>query len=579
MSAIVRMQRDVRRISVPFLLILFSLVFSLLFSVSPSQMQTLINTPGACPGAMVSQLVIGAQAQVNPGEPNNVRAEPSIDAEQLFQIPAGGVMDVLDGPVCADGYAWWLISYEDQTGWTVEGTDTEYFLDYLPSTDDVTPDTTLTLTDPACQPQAAIRPQLQVGQTAHLRYPYPHRVFEEPSDTSAALGQIESEETIHVLAGPVCGDYGGRSVWWFEVRTDSITGWVIEYDDGTYVIEVGTPGPTPTPLFEPLPQVHTLDWSSDGRTLAAGTSDGLYLFDADDFSKPPRQLFPRSYVMSVAFHPTEPTVLALHVDAYAADIAPVLQVINSETGEVFDSVELSSASVGSYFSAQPRKLDFSADGDQLLDRWNVFGEIYQVEGLESSGSINIPREQGSSVTTLSPDGQWMATNYGLDHLYVGSVDGRFDGQELADMSFSEEITGLYFSPDSTALIILDQCGSLFHLSIPEAELITDEVADCEHVRPTALDFARQRPVFYTSTGREDAAVEIYQTDDLTLLDTLTISDAPSGPLPVLAVNPDDTLLAVSVTEETGVPGEAYSTVTIMDIETKSPVTRLVLRHN
>src|SRR5690606_31122571 len=111
----------------------------------------------------------------------------------------------------------------------------------------------------------------------------------------------------------------------------------------------------------------------------------------------------------------------------------------------------------------------------------------------------------------------------------------------------------YFAPDSTALIIMDQCGSLFHLSIPDAVLTTDEAADCEAVRPTALDFSPQRPVFYTSTGRERGIVEVYQHDDLTLLDTLMIPNAPSGPLPVLAVHPDDTLLAVTVTEDTHVP--------------------------
>src|SRR5690606_24666807 len=175
------MQRNGRRISALVLLILFSLVFLLLFTVSPGRMQTLINTPGACPGAMVSQLVIGAQAQVNPGDPNNVRDEPSVDARRLFQIPAGGAMDVLDGPVCAGRCAWWLISYEDQTRWTVAGAETDYFLDYRPRTEDVTPPAALTTptalpsqtstptaTGPTCKQPDASRPRLQVGQTAHL---------------------------------------------------------------------------------------------------------------------------------------------------------------------------------------------------------------------------------------------------------------------------------------------------------------------------------------------------------------------------------------------------------------------------
>src|SRR5689334_19750606 len=74
-----------------------------------------------CGGAPPTQLIVGEQAQRPPGPDSNVRAEPNTRAAFLGQIPAGGIVDVLDGPVCADGYAWWKINYQGLIGWTPEG--------------------------------------------------------------------------------------------------------------------------------------------------------------------------------------------------------------------------------------------------------------------------------------------------------------------------------------------------------------------------------------------------------------------------------------------------------------------------
>ena len=68
----------------------------------------------ACPGALPPRLTVGERARVLPGDPNNVRLSPKLSSAILSTIPAGGVFEVLDGPVCADGYAWWSINYQDK---------------------------------------------------------------------------------------------------------------------------------------------------------------------------------------------------------------------------------------------------------------------------------------------------------------------------------------------------------------------------------------------------------------------------------------------------------------------------------
>ena len=67
--------------------------------------------PDACLGAPPLRLVIGQEGRVTPGEPNRMRAEPSVDSVEIGQIPGGESFAVLDGPVCADGYAWWRVLY------------------------------------------------------------------------------------------------------------------------------------------------------------------------------------------------------------------------------------------------------------------------------------------------------------------------------------------------------------------------------------------------------------------------------------------------------------------------------------
>jgi hypothetical protein len=88
-------------------------------------------TPITCPGVLPPRLVIGERGRVIPGIPNRLREEPGIDRTQIGRIDGGRQFDVLDGPVCSDGYAWWQVNYNGQVGWTAEGTNNEYWLEPL----------------------------------------------------------------------------------------------------------------------------------------------------------------------------------------------------------------------------------------------------------------------------------------------------------------------------------------------------------------------------------------------------------------------------------------------------------------
>lgn len=97
----------------------------------PTGTPTLTPTLMTCPNSLPSNLYPGDIARITPGLPNNVRSIPRLDGTQVGQIPAGGVFEVLAGPECANGYAWYQVEYGGLIGWTVQGDTREYFYEFI----------------------------------------------------------------------------------------------------------------------------------------------------------------------------------------------------------------------------------------------------------------------------------------------------------------------------------------------------------------------------------------------------------------------------------------------------------------
>lgn len=66
---------------------------------------------------------ISAMISTDPPMRNNLRSGAGTTNALLLQIPAGGEIDIISGPRCAEGFVWWQVTYNGQTGWTVEGDD------------------------------------------------------------------------------------------------------------------------------------------------------------------------------------------------------------------------------------------------------------------------------------------------------------------------------------------------------------------------------------------------------------------------------------------------------------------------
>jgi hypothetical protein len=97
------------------------------------------GTPGvtptafSCPGAPATRLKSGdrAYASDQTAIPSRVRSAPGTSSEILGLIQPRQVVEILDGPQCAQGYIWWKVHPlgSSLTGWTAEGNTISYWLE------------------------------------------------------------------------------------------------------------------------------------------------------------------------------------------------------------------------------------------------------------------------------------------------------------------------------------------------------------------------------------------------------------------------------------------------------------------
>ncbi|MBE7514445.1 MAG: PD40 domain-containing protein [Anaerolineales bacterium] len=197
----------------------------------PPIQATLTPFTGACAGAPPARLTVGMVGRVivDPqNRPNALNSQPSPPSRdpnsvRLGSIPAGGVFTVRNGPICKAGYLWWLVSYNDQLGWTAEGEGTTYWLE--PHTG---------APPSACAPN--LPPRLQIGGRARVTPGVANAVRTAPSTQetiSQVAGAIPGGAIFNVLNGPLCGD----GYTWWQVEYLGVRGWTPEGEGFTYWVE------------------------------------------------------------------------------------------------------------------------------------------------------------------------------------------------------------------------------------------------------------------------------------------------------------------------------------------------------
>ena len=193
-----------------------------------------------CPRRFSSPLKAETYAYISlsPPLPNRIRSSTSLTSTYLGQLEPGEGLKVLDGPICADEYSWWLVESLSGSlrGWIVEGKGSKRWIIPCPNqnvtcTMLATPtisavasdiDNNKDKTEANCRSEKlAVGMFAQVGKDSLLvlrSEPYAGEVIDRAGPMSV----------VKVIDGPICA---GDSIWWkvnvFDLGHD---GWATEND-------------------------------------------------------------------------------------------------------------------------------------------------------------------------------------------------------------------------------------------------------------------------------------------------------------------------------------------------------------
>jgi len=193
-----------------------------------------------CPARFSSPLKaeIYAYISLTPPLPNRIRASASLSSNYLGQIEPGDGLKIIDGPICADGYSWWLVESlrGDLHGWTVEGKSSEQWIIPCPNESKACSQTAVPVSsaveskndknkdeneDNCRSDKFTVGMFAEVGQDSLL-------VLRSEPYTGGVNGRVGPMSIVRVVDGPACA--GSAVSWKLNVFELGLVGWATEND-------------------------------------------------------------------------------------------------------------------------------------------------------------------------------------------------------------------------------------------------------------------------------------------------------------------------------------------------------------
>jgi hypothetical protein len=191
-----------------------------------------------CPQILSSPLHTEAYAYISIDSPlpNRLRTGAGRAAPQLGQIQPGAVVRIIDGPLCADGFSWWLVEIVDSDlrGWTAAGSKSEQWVlpcpnpaaacKMSPEIQQAAP-TTAHSSKQGNNDHTCTSNRIFIGLPTQVKEDDLLVVRSEPH-TGHAVGHAGPLSAVTIVDGPACA---GGAVWW-EVNIPSLNlaGWAAE---------------------------------------------------------------------------------------------------------------------------------------------------------------------------------------------------------------------------------------------------------------------------------------------------------------------------------------------------------------
>ena len=357
---------------------------------------------------MRSRIIYGVEAEVVQGY-LNLRGQPSTDGQVLLQAPAGLPFPVTAGPDCVDGYVWWLVNVNGQTGYIAEAGDGAY------------------LVKPK-QPKAL--PSREALNSNLVRF---LQEFTRVQGNFAPRHAWSTDSSYLALPGAT----GSESIWIYNLRQANLSPSVLEFDTG----------------------ITTLEFRPDRPQILFGSSDGsLHLWQLESGEE-----LAADELLYLNAHGGEVSALAFSADGERFVSAGPVAYTHVEVDRDFAAIvwnipTVSQHTVLSGHDGLIRAIAFRYDGNAIAsgadDRTVKFWDV-------SAGTSQSTVEFASPPLALeySPDGSMVAVAY----TSVGENLVIFDAETLIPVAFYPQptisTTSLAYSPDGSMLAVGTAEGS------------------------------------------------------------------------------------------------------------------------
>jgi WD40 repeat protein/serine/threonine protein kinase len=243
-----------------------------------------------------------------------------------------------------------------------------------------------------------------------------------------------------------------------------------------------------------------VDWSSDGKLLAVGSTVGVWIYDVSTMDLV-SFIETKNYVLSVAFSPDN-AFLATTEDSYRGS----LHVWRLSDMELVSSIEMEYGEVGI-------DIDFSPDG-QILAVGVETGMVYLWK-VDNGKLLETMEGHLESVSGLafSPDGLTLASSSADGTIRVWQVP---DGEELQKLAGGVGmVSDVAFSPDGKVLAASGEDGAVQLWDVAEGTLV-NAFEDNDDIGSSVAFSADGSLV---AAGTENGAVWVWQVSDGKVLHT------------------------------------------------------------